>query len=60
MSESLRSLGAITLFIEERARAKEFYLRVFGVPVVNEDDASIAVKFDNLVVTSWRIGLRLG
>lgn len=50
MSESLRSVGAITMFIEDRTRTKEFYARVFDVPVVNEDDVSIAFKFDNLTV----------
>jgi catechol 2,3-dioxygenase-like lactoylglutathione lyase family enzyme len=50
MSESLQSVGAITMFIEDRTRAKEFYERVFGVPVVNEDDVSVAFKFDNLTV----------
>ena len=50
MSESLQSVGAITMFIEDRTRAKEFYTRVFDVAVVHEDDVSIAFKFDNMVV----------
>ena len=50
MSESLQSVGAITMFIEDRARAKAFYERVFDVPAVHEDDVSIAFKFDNMVV----------
>jgi catechol 2,3-dioxygenase-like lactoylglutathione lyase family enzyme len=50
MSESLRSIPAITMFIEDRARAKEFYERVFDVTVVHEDDVSIAFKFENIVV----------
>ena len=50
MSESLRSVAAITMFIEDRMRAKEFYARVFDVTSVHEDDVSIAFKFDNIVV----------
>jgi catechol 2,3-dioxygenase-like lactoylglutathione lyase family enzyme len=50
MSESLKSVTAITMFIEDRARAKQFYERVFDVGSVYEDDVSIAFKFENLVV----------
>jgi catechol 2,3-dioxygenase-like lactoylglutathione lyase family enzyme len=50
MSESLSSVTAITMFIEDRARAKEFYERVFDVAAVFEDDVSIAFKFEHLVV----------
>jgi lactoylglutathione lyase len=50
MSEALRSVGAITMFIEDRTRAKDFYSRVFDVSVVNEDEVSIAFKFDNMTV----------
>ena len=50
MGESLKSVGAITMFVEDRARSKAFYERVFGVSILNEDDVSIAFKFDNLIV----------
>jgi catechol 2,3-dioxygenase-like lactoylglutathione lyase family enzyme len=50
MSESLKSVTAITMFIEDRARAKQFYERVFDVASVYEDDVSIAFKFEHLVV----------
>ena len=50
MSEGLRSVGAITMFIEDRMRAKDFYSRVFDVTVVNEDDVSVAFEFDNMTV----------
>lgn len=50
MSESLQSVGAITLFVEDRGRAKAFYEQVFGVPALNEDDVSVAFKFENLIV----------
>ena len=50
MGESLKSVGAITMFVEDRARSKAFYERVFDVSILNEDDVSIAFKFDNLIV----------
>lgn len=50
MSESLHSVTAITMFIEDRARAKEFYERVFAVTAVYEDDVSIAFEFEHIVV----------
>jgi catechol 2,3-dioxygenase-like lactoylglutathione lyase family enzyme len=60
MSESLQSVGAITMFIEDRTRAKEFYTRVFDVAVVHEDDVSIAFKFDNMVVNLLENGAAPG
>ena len=56
MSESLRSVPAITMFIEDRVRAKEFYERVFDVTAVHEDDVSIAFKFENIVVNLLEVG----
>jgi catechol 2,3-dioxygenase-like lactoylglutathione lyase family enzyme len=50
MSEKLQSIGAITMFIDDRERSKAFYEQVFGVPAVHEDDVSIAFKFDSIVV----------
>jgi catechol 2,3-dioxygenase-like lactoylglutathione lyase family enzyme len=50
VGESLKSVGAITMFVEDRARSKAFYERVFDVSILNEDDVSIAFKFDNLIV----------
>jgi len=50
MSESLQSVGAITMFVEDHRRSKEFYEKVFDVTVVHEDDVSIAFKFDNTTV----------
>jgi len=50
VGESLKSVGAITMFVEDRDRSKAFYERVFDVSILNEDDVSIAFKFDNLIV----------
>lgn len=50
MSESLNSVGAITLFVEDPQRSKGFYEQVFAVPVLFEDDNSAAFKFENTIV----------
>lgn len=46
----LKKVGAISLFVEDLEAAKSFYRDVFGVDVVYEDDASVCVKFDDLLV----------
>jgi len=50
VSESLKSVSAITLFVEDARRSKAFYERVFEVPVVFEDESSAAFKFENTIV----------
>ena len=50
MSESLNSVGAITMFVEDRQRSKSFYEKAFGVAIVHEDENAVAFKFENLVV----------
>jgi len=41
---------AITLFVEDLQAAKQFYLRVFGLPVDYEDDNSAVFKFGNTLI----------
>jgi catechol 2,3-dioxygenase-like lactoylglutathione lyase family enzyme len=50
VSESLKSVGAITLFVEDPARSKAFYEQVFEVPMVYEDESSAAFQFENTIV----------
>jgi catechol 2,3-dioxygenase-like lactoylglutathione lyase family enzyme len=50
VSTSLTNVGAITLFVEDPQRSKAFYESVFDSPVVFEDDASAAFRFDNMIV----------
>ena len=38
-------ISVITIFVEELQSAKEFYGRVFGLPVDFEDDSSAVFKF---------------
>lgn len=46
----MSTIAAITLFVEDLARAKGFYLDVFGVPVHFEDAESVVFKFGDVLV----------
>jgi lactoylglutathione lyase len=50
VSESLNSVGAITMFVEDRQRSKSFYEKVFDVEAIHEDENAVAFKFENLIV----------
>jgi catechol 2,3-dioxygenase-like lactoylglutathione lyase family enzyme len=50
VSVSLKSVGAITMFVDDPRRSKEFYERVFEVSPVFEDENSVAFEFENLIV----------
>ena len=50
VSESLKNVGAITLFVEDPQRSKEFYERVFEAPVLFEDEHSAAFRFENTII----------
>jgi lactoylglutathione lyase len=43
-------IGAITLFVEDLAAAREFYVSVFGLAVHYEDEDSIVFDFGNTLV----------
>jgi catechol 2,3-dioxygenase-like lactoylglutathione lyase family enzyme len=43
-------ITAITLFAEDLAEAKTFYGKVFGLPVIYEDDNSAVFKFENTLI----------
>lgn len=53
-SKGVRSLStdifAITLFVEDLQVAKQFYHRVFDLPVVFEDDNSAVFKIGNTLI----------
>jgi lactoylglutathione lyase len=50
VSESLNSVGAITLFVADPQQSKAFYERAFEVPVLFEDESSAAFRFENTIV----------
>jgi lactoylglutathione lyase len=56
VSESLKRVGAITLFVEDPQRSKEFYARVFDVEVALEDERSVALRFDDLFLNLLKRG----
>jgi len=45
-----KGISAITLFVEDLQAAKQFYLKVFGLPVGFEDDDSAVFKFGSTLV----------
>ena len=50
MSEALKSVGAVTLFVGDLPAARSFYERVFGRTAAFEDDNSAVFKFDNTLI----------
>jgi catechol 2,3-dioxygenase-like lactoylglutathione lyase family enzyme len=50
VSESLKSVGAITLFVEDPQRSKAFYEKVFEVPMIFEDENSAVLQFENTII----------
>jgi lactoylglutathione lyase len=55
VSTSLKDVGAITLFVEDPRRSKSFYEHVFDLPVLFEDEASAAFRFDNMIVNLLKV-----
>jgi catechol 2,3-dioxygenase-like lactoylglutathione lyase family enzyme len=55
MTSSLKSINAISLFVEDLRATKAFYQDIFGVTVIFEDDSSVAVRFDNVIVNLLRV-----
>ena len=45
-----KGIGAITLFVEDVAAAKQFYSDVFGLPVTFEDEDSAVFDFGNTII----------
>src|SRR6266542_5775350 len=45
-----KGIAAITLFVDDLAAAKQFYLTVFGLPLDFEDAVSAVFKFGNTLV----------
>jgi len=49
-SSQPKQIGAITLFVDDLAAAKEFYLNVFDLPVYYEDPNSAVFKFGDTLI----------
>jgi catechol 2,3-dioxygenase-like lactoylglutathione lyase family enzyme len=54
MSPALASLGAITLFVEDPLRSKEFYAKVFDLSPIFEDGDAATFRFENTIVNLLR------
>jgi catechol 2,3-dioxygenase-like lactoylglutathione lyase family enzyme len=46
----VHGVDVVTLFVEDVPRSKSFYLRVFGLPVIFEDEHSAVFDFANLKI----------
>ncbi len=55
MSESLQSVGAITLFVEDPQRSKTFYENVLELSSVYEDENAVAFKLENMFLNLLRM-----
>lgn len=54
MSESLRAVGAITMFIADVEISKRWYERVFDTQPIYEDENAVAFQFDTMVLNLLR------
>ena len=43
-------IGALTLFVEDLAAARQFYIAVFGLPIHYEDGESVVFRFGETLV----------
>src|SRR4051794_25912197 len=48
MTQSLKSVNVITLFVEDPLRSKEFYERIFDVVGVDEGHGTVILPLDNV------------
>lgn len=55
VNASLKSVGAITLFVEDPRRSQSFYEEVFGLPLIWEDEDSAVFRFENTIVNLLKI-----
>lgn len=50
-----KGINAITLFVEDLPAEKQFYQKVFGLPVFFEDDDSTVFKFGSTLINLLKI-----
>ncbi len=50
MDSWAKGIDAVTLFAEDLASAKQFYLDVFGLPIHYQDDNSVVFKFGDTLI----------
>jgi catechol 2,3-dioxygenase-like lactoylglutathione lyase family enzyme len=55
ISSWAKGIYAVTLFVEDLAVTKQFYSKVFGLPVVYEDNNSAVFKFGDTLINLLKI-----
>ena len=55
MTSWVKGIDAITLFVEDVAAAKAFYVEVFALPIHYEDDNSAVFKFGDTLINLLHI-----
>jgi catechol 2,3-dioxygenase-like lactoylglutathione lyase family enzyme len=50
VTDSLKSVGAITLFVGDPRRSRSFYEQVFGLSPIYEDESAVTFRFENTLV----------
>jgi len=50
VTSALKHVSAMSLFVEALQAAKTFCLEVFGVALIFEDEASVALGFENIII----------
>src|SRR5947208_5577722 len=55
VSASLKSVDAITLFVENPRRSQSFYEEIFDLSAIYDDEDSAGFKFDNTIINLLRI-----
>src|SRR5215468_544840 len=48
-------IEAITLFIDDVQRSKDFYSGVFGADVIHEEEAAVVFKFENTLINLLQV-----
>jgi catechol 2,3-dioxygenase-like lactoylglutathione lyase family enzyme len=51
----IKILECITLFVEDLAASKKFYLEIFNLKIVYEDPASAVFKLENVMINLLKI-----
>jgi catechol 2,3-dioxygenase-like lactoylglutathione lyase family enzyme len=51
----MKELECITLFVEDLAGSKKFYLEIFDVKIVYEDPVSVVFKLESVMINLLRI-----
>lgn len=54
------SISAITLFVDDLAATRAFYLEVFGLPILFEDEDSAVFRFDNTMINLLKSSAAVG